>query len=100
MATKKTYTYSTERGPRGHLSIYCDEQETRRIADASAAVSDWIFIFSPFVEPMTYTAIKAMAALVAWKARRALAHGKCLEIVVAGIIAFPVQYDPSERPWE
>ena len=35
---------------------------------------------------MTYTAIKAMAALMAWKARRALAHGKCLEIVVAGII--------------
>jgi hypothetical protein len=74
------------------VTLYCTKEETERIADAASAVDDWIKIFTA-LDPMTVTLIRAAPAILAWKARRCLKHGKCLGLVVSAL-CWPFEYDP------
>lgn len=87
----------------GYMEVKCTREETAKIADATAKVGDWIWIFSPVLGPWPITVIRGSAALLGWKARRCLEHGKCLAFTFAGLVAIPFAYDPDvpdTRPTE
>lgn len=87
----KTHYGSTPRG--GYLVIYFTEDETRQIADNASTVASIIKLLVP--EPHFRAAVSAAGFALKLKAKRCLAHDKCLAVLVAGVLAIPREYTPG-----
>jgi hypothetical protein len=92
----EVYDASTPRG--GGMEVRCSRSETETIGAVGSVVADWIWIFTGLLPNWAIKSIRLSAALLAWKARRCLKHGKAVGFVIGGALIFPFEHDPNVPP--